>query len=417
MKKFLAILLSFTLITASTTTVSASTGISVYVDGEKVSYDSQPITQNGSTLVPLRQTFEALGASVVWNSATQTITANKDETDIKLTIGSKTAYKDGKSFNISVPASVVSGRTYVPLRFVAESFGADVSWNGGTQTVIIESSDTPSLSTESTTSPLGFSFGNSTLIYKGKTYDIINVDGGNISGNREDNVAVDIGYGDRAYWGLTNEYGQLVYVLADKIYLQDQTTETLKSNGRYYNDEAKVPGTEDPNLDEGHVIADSLGGVSNAYNITPQNSELNRSGNQAYMENQIRKAGGCSNFVATITYPNTTTQVPSKYHYEYKLLGNNIIDDFENIAPSSVDVTDNSNTSINSNNTDNSQTNGNSAISTTEEITIISQIDTNGNGIISIAEAKAGGFEMPIKSSHWLYKYMTDSDGDGMVGE
>ncbi len=425
MKKILATLLAFTLITSSTTPILANTGISVYVDGEKVIYDSQPITKNGSTLVPLRQTFEALGASVEWNSTTQTITANDDDTTIKLTIGSNTAYKNGDSFNISVPPTVVSGRTYVPLRFVAESFGADVRWDSGTQTVIIESGDTLTPPTDtlkppttSTTSPLGYSFGNSTLIYKGKTYDIITVDGGNLSGNRESNVAVDIGYGNRAYWGLTNDYGQLVYVLADEIILQDPNTETLNSNGRYYPDEAKVPGTEDPNLDEGHVIADSLGGVANAYNITPQNSDLNRFGDQAYMETEIRNAGGCSSFVATITYPNTTTQTPSHYHYEYTLVGNKIIDDFDNISPSDVEVPSTSNNGNNSNNTTNNSDNSvNSNLTTSEEEKLVSQIDTNGNGIVSIDEAKAAGYSMPIHSTHWLYKYMKDGNNNGMVGE
>lgn len=47
----------------------------------------------------------------------------------------------------------------------------------------------------------------------------------------------------------------------------------------------------------------------------------------------------------------------------------------------------------------------------------ISWIDTNGNGTVTIAEAKAAGFAMPIYSDHWLYPYMIDRDGDGMVGE
>ncbi|WP_290454758.1 DNA/RNA non-specific endonuclease, partial [Romboutsia ilealis] len=131
-------------------------------------------------------------------------------------------------------------------------------------------------------------------IFKG--YKIIEVDGGDLSGHREPNVAVDIGFGDREYWAFTNEYGQLVKVVAKEIILQDESKEPVKSNGRYYYDEAKVPGVESKNLDEGHVIADSLGGVSNAYNITPQNSTLNRHGDQAYMEENIRKAGGCTNF-------------------------------------------------------------------------------------------------------------------------
>ena len=47
----------------------------------------------------------------------------------------------------------------------------------------------------------------------------------------------------------------------------------------------------------------------------------------------------------------------------------------------------------------------------------ISWIDTNGNGTVTIQEAKDAGFTMPIKSDHWLYQYMIDRDGDGMVGE
>ncbi|WP_256244353.1 DNA/RNA non-specific endonuclease [Alkalibacterium sp. 20] len=121
-------------------------------------------------------------------------------------------------------------------------------------------------------------------------YKIIIVDGGSLSGYREPNVRVNIGFENREYRGFTNEYGQLVRVIADEIILQDDDTEPVKSNGRYYCDEAKVPGVENSNLDEGHVIADSLGGVSNAYNITPQDSVLNRHGDQAYKERNIRQA-------------------------------------------------------------------------------------------------------------------------------
>ncbi|MGL4361694.1 MAG: lamin tail domain-containing protein [Cellulosilyticaceae bacterium] len=164
-------------------------------------------------------------------------------------------------------------------------------------------------------------------------YTLIEVDGGNLSGHREPNVVVDIGFGDREYWAFTNEYGQLVKVVADEIILQDDDNEPVLSTGRYYRDEAKVPGTESKFLDEGHVIADSLGGVSNAYNITPQESTLNRHGDQAYMEDAIRKAGGCSNFEAIITYPNTETQIPNHYTYTYTLKGKVITDSFDNINP------------------------------------------------------------------------------------
>lgn len=162
---------------------------------------------------------------------------------------------------------------------------------------------------------------------------VIEVDGGDMSGTREPNVKVDIGFGDREYWAYTNEYGQLVRVEAKEIVLQDDNTEPVTAEGRYYSDEAKVPGVERKDLDEGHIIADSLGGVSNAYNITPQDSTLNRHGDQAYMEKVIRDAGGCTDFVATITYPNTETQIPSHYNYTYVLKGNKVEDDFDNVNP------------------------------------------------------------------------------------
>ncbi|MBQ6631829.1 MAG: hypothetical protein IJH55_06945, partial [Romboutsia sp.] len=58
-------------------------------------------------------------------------------------------------------------------------------------------------------------------------YKIIEVDGGNLSGHRESNVAVDIGFGDREYWAFTNEYGQLVKVVAKEIILQDDSKEPV----------------------------------------------------------------------------------------------------------------------------------------------------------------------------------------------
>lgn len=184
-------------------------------------------------------------------------------------------------------------------------------------------------------------------------YKLIVVDGGNLSGHREPNVVVDIGFGNREYYAFTNEYGQLVKVIAKEIILQDDSTEPVTSSGRYYQDEAKVPGVESRTLDEGHVIADSLGGVSNAYNITPQDSILNRHGDQAYMEKVIRDAGGCTEFVAIITYPNTTTQIPSHYSYTYTINGNVINDEFDNVNPDEYNASLETNTSTNNSNSSN----------------------------------------------------------------
>ncbi|MGE7910595.1 DNA/RNA non-specific endonuclease [Lysinibacillus xylanilyticus] len=245
-----------------------------------------------------------------------------------------------------------------------------------------------------------------------KGYKLIEVDGGDLSGHREPNVVVDIGFGDREYWSFTNEHGQLIRVIAKEIVLQDDRTEPVTSSGRYYADEAKVPGVERADLDEGHIIADSLGGVSNAYNITPQDSTLNRHGDQAYMEDAIRKARGATNFEAIITYPNTETQIPSHYKYTYTLKGNKIVDEFDNGNPDEINKSLGLTKSTNSNKSTSS--NKSNAVKGTKDI---SSVDTDGNGQVTIKEAKAAGYSMPITRDHWLYPYMKDNDNDGMVGE
>jgi len=114
-------------------------GVSVVLDGDKLSFDVPPVIHDGRTLVPLRGIFEALGAEVQWDGATRTVTAVRDGTTVVLTIGAKTAHKNGAPVTLDVPAKIVSGRTLVPLRFVSESLGAGVRWVQETRTVVITS--------------------------------------------------------------------------------------------------------------------------------------------------------------------------------------------------------------------------------------------------------------------------------------
>jgi|GEM_PF-3494875 len=111
--------------------------IKVLVNGSAVAFDQPPIIENGRTLVPLRAIFEALGATVEWEQSTQTVTAVKDDITIILKIGDSFLTKNGERIALDVPAKIVGGRTLVPARAVAESFGAEVGWDQAARTVTI----------------------------------------------------------------------------------------------------------------------------------------------------------------------------------------------------------------------------------------------------------------------------------------
>lgn len=145
MKKVLRPLALGTALLLATPTIQVvqAQGIGVLVDGRPVNFGGVPPTNaGGRLLVPLRGVFEALGATVDYNAATSTVLALRGETQLQLTIGSATAYINGQPKQLDVPAKVVLGRTLVPLRFIGEALGAQVNYNGVTQTVSIVSPPT-----------------------------------------------------------------------------------------------------------------------------------------------------------------------------------------------------------------------------------------------------------------------------------
>jgi hypothetical protein len=155
-------------------------------------------------------------------------------------------------------------------------------------------------------------------------YTLIKVDGGDFSNNRKDKVVVNIGFGDREYYAFTNQYGQVIKVIAKEIVIQDDSKEPVKNNNRYYNSVADMVPEGVSDYDNGHIIADCLGGVANAYNITPQNSTLNRHGDQAYMEKIILSSNSCTDFVGIISYPDTITMIPDFYKFNFKINGEEV---------------------------------------------------------------------------------------------
>lgn len=89
------------------------------------------------TFVPFRAIFEEFGVDVVWDDTTRTIEATKDDQTIFLMIGSKTAIVNGKNITIDVAPYIKNERTYVPLRFISESLGAEIEWNANSRVATV----------------------------------------------------------------------------------------------------------------------------------------------------------------------------------------------------------------------------------------------------------------------------------------
>lgn len=161
MKKIFAITLALVFALSVPFTSMAAPAVNVEVLGESVVWtDAEPfIDSNNRTLVPLRAVGEALGLTVEWDDkAREAVFSYEEEPDegsvlsseLHFPIGSNEAYyesnyygsdgyvyKDGDVIVMDTAAVIVNNRTYAPVRYLAEFFGYEVSWNENTKTVVI----------------------------------------------------------------------------------------------------------------------------------------------------------------------------------------------------------------------------------------------------------------------------------------
>ncbi len=115
--------------------------ITVFINDQQLLFDTNPVLEQGRTLVPLRVIFESLGASVEWIDETQTAVARKGETEIRISIDNTQMQKNGETVVLDVPARMVNDRTMVPVRAVSEGMGAKVDWDDALWRVLIQSPD------------------------------------------------------------------------------------------------------------------------------------------------------------------------------------------------------------------------------------------------------------------------------------
>ncbi|MFT9486620.1 MAG: copper amine oxidase N-terminal domain-containing protein [Tepidibacillus sp.] len=125
--------------------VEASTRpITLVINGEVIKPDVPPQIINYRTLVPVRFVSENLGMKVEWDSVNRKV--NITDTNGKLmvlTIDKKEVQIGNKTILLDVPAKIINYRTFIPVRFVSENFGATVDWDSNTYTVTVTKGNVP----------------------------------------------------------------------------------------------------------------------------------------------------------------------------------------------------------------------------------------------------------------------------------
>ena len=133
--------------------------ISVTLNGKYIEFDQPPVIIGGRTLVPIRAVCEKLGADVYWLEQAQGVLVIKNEIKLALTVGNNQMVKftaenfseylekaedinfEPEAIYLDVPPRIIGDRTLLPIRAVCEALGAEVDWNGESNTVIITCSD------------------------------------------------------------------------------------------------------------------------------------------------------------------------------------------------------------------------------------------------------------------------------------
>lgn len=107
------------------------------IDGTDETLSVPPTIVGGKTLVPLKFLGTAFGAKFTYEPTTKTITITYEDKTIILQLGSKTASIDGKTVTVDPAPQAMKGSTMVPLRFIADVFGAQTNYDSQTKTITI----------------------------------------------------------------------------------------------------------------------------------------------------------------------------------------------------------------------------------------------------------------------------------------
>ena len=114
-----------------TDVIKMTVGDIVMTLNDKAFYnDVAPVIVDNRTMVPIRVITEIFGGTADWNEETKEVTLTIDGKVIKMTVGVVLE-------EYGTAPAIISDRTFVPVRFVADELGAETSWDDATKTVTI----------------------------------------------------------------------------------------------------------------------------------------------------------------------------------------------------------------------------------------------------------------------------------------
>jgi|GEM_PF-2220363 len=141
MKKLVSLILVLVLLLPASMVSAASLkpdpSITVFLNDEILEFDIDPIQTQGTTFVQFTTIFKALGLQYTWDGPTKTIYGYNSEVDLYLTIGDRYAIVNDNVVELPVAPFTYDGRTLVPLRFIGQSTGLQVDWDGATRMIDI----------------------------------------------------------------------------------------------------------------------------------------------------------------------------------------------------------------------------------------------------------------------------------------
>lgn len=117
--------------------IDDSKDITIYVNDQKVEFDNKPLLVNGRTLAPVREVIESIGGNVIWIADSQTIMMSVNDSVVELKIDEQMTFIDGELDTLEEPAKLIDGRTYIPVRYIGETIGGEVTWDNDTSTIHI----------------------------------------------------------------------------------------------------------------------------------------------------------------------------------------------------------------------------------------------------------------------------------------